>query len=358
MIDLGNNSSEPTDGAPPPHKRRERYRGTHPRRFAEKYKELDPAAAPEELEKVIARGQTPAGTHRPVCVREILEILAPGPGDVFLDATLGYGGHAQELLRLLFPGGKLFALDADPVESARTELRLRKAGFTEEQLIVRNMNFAGIGALVPETGGGFDGILADLGVSSMQLDTPERGFSYKLDGPLDARLNPGRGVSVATLLETISEKSLVKLLTDNADEPYAADIARAIKNVPRKITRTLDLSALIHAGISARVRDSKAVQKAIQRTFMALRIAVNDELGVLDKFINLLPWCLKPSGRVAILSFHSGEDNRVERAFAKGLHDGIYSQIATTAIRPSGAEQMSNPRSSCAKLRWAIRSPA
>lgn len=356
MDPLESAHKESPGNIPGPHKRRVRYRGTHPRRFEEKYKELNPEKFADAIQKVVERGQTPAGMHRPICVNEVLAILNPQPGETFLDATLGFGGHTREIVARILPkNGRLFAVDVDPTELARTEARLRKAGYTTDNLVIQKMNFAGIAALLPETHGGFDGILADLGVSSMQLDTPSRGFSYKIDGPLDLRLNPERGVPASRLIETTSEKSLAAILTKNADEPYALQIAHVIKNAPLKITRTRELADLIQSGIHAIVRDSKEVKKSIQRTFMALRIAVNDELGALDRFLDLLPWCLKPMGRVAILSFHSGEDRRVKNAFEKGLQEGIYSSIAPAPIRPSQAEQMSNPRSSCAKLRWAVR---
>ena len=341
---------------PSRHKRRIRYHGTHPRRFADKYKELNPDSYTQDIEKVLARGQTPAGMHRPICVTEILSILAPCPGEIFLDATLGYGGHTQEIVKKLLPGGKLFALDVDPIELPRTESRLRKAGFTPENLIIRKMNFAGISALLNESGGGFDGVLADLGVSSMQLDSPARGFSYKLDGPLDLRLNPQHTISAVHLIETLPEKALTKLLIENGDEPQAEKICAAIKKSSRKITTTKALAELIQNALQSTVKDPTEIKKSIQRTFMALRIAVNDEFGVLERFLNLLPWCLKPGGRVAILTFHSGEDRRVKKAFKMGLTEGLYTSIAPTPLRPSAAEQAGNPRSSCAKLRWAIRS--
>ncbi len=172
-----------------PHKRRERYRGTHPRRFEEKYKELDPARHADELNKVMARGQTPAGMHRPICVAEILAQLNPQPGEVGLDATLGFGGHAQAILPRLLPGGRLFGIDVDPLELPRTEARLRALGFDASVLTVQRLNFSAMAELLPESGG-FDVVLADLGVSSMQIDNPARGFSFKVDGPLDLRLDP------------------------------------------------------------------------------------------------------------------------------------------------------------------------
>ena len=341
--------------APPPHVRRKRYRGTHPRRFEEKYKELEPQKFAADVEKVIARGQTPAGMHRPICVNEILSILDPKPGETGLDVTLGFGGHSREILPRLLPGVRLFAVDVDALELPRTTARLRKLGFAEDVLVIHKMNFAGIAKLLPEAGGGFDCILADLGVSSMQLDNPERGFSYKNDGPLDLRLNPLRGTPASALLQSMSVQELAELLTDNADEPYAELIAQEIKKVTSPITSTRQLSDVVRAVLKT-LPENKTHAKSLQRTFMALRIAVNDEFGVLNRFLEVLPWCLKPGARLAILAFHSGEDKRVQASLQKYFDAGIYSSIAPSPLRPTSEEQRSNPRSSCAKLRWAIRS--
>lgn len=343
---------------PQPHKRRVRYSGTHPRRFEEKYKELDPARYAADVEHVIAKGRTPAGMHLPICVEEILSVLAPKPGEVCLDATLGFGGHAQRLMPRLLPGGRLFAVDVDPVELSRAEARLRGLGFSEEAFIVRKMNFAGIISLLPEAGGGFDCVLADLGVSSMQLDDPRRGFTYKADGPLDMRLNPARGVPASALLKSLAAAPLAKLLTDNADEPHAGTIAAAIKKSPLPIITTAQLANTVYAALKdlPKKETDTGIKRALQRVFMALRIEVNEEFSALDRFLEALPWCLKPGGRAAILSFHSGEDRRVKKAFAKGEASGIYSGVAPTPLRASAEEQKANPRSSCAKLRWALRS--
>jgi 16S rRNA (cytosine1402-N4)-methyltransferase len=341
--------------APPPHVRRKRYRGTHPRRFEEKYTELEPQKFAADVEKVIARGQTPAGMHRPICVNEILSILDPKPGETGLDVTLGFGGHSREILPRLLPGGRLFAVDVDALELPRTTARLRKLGFAEDVLVIHKMNFAGIAKLLPEAGGGFDCILADLGVSSMQLDNPERGFSYKNDGPLDLRLNPLRGTPASALLQSMSVQELAELLTDNADEPYAELIAQEIKKVTSPITSTRQLSDVVRAVLKT-LPENKTHAKSLQRTFMALRIAVNDEFGVLDRFLEVLPWCLKPGARLAILAFHSGEDKRLQASLQKYSDAGIYSSIAPSPLRPTPEEQRSNPRSSCARLRWAIRS--
>jgi len=334
---------------PPRPKRRARYQGTHPRQFQEKYKELDPGRHAGELEKVRERGHTPAGTHRPICVREILEVLDPRPGEVGLDATLGYGGHAQELLARLAPGGRLYGIDVDPLELPRTEARLRALGFTEEVLVLRRMNFAGLPGLLPESGA-LDFILADLGVSSMQIDNPARGFTYKADGPLDLRLNPNRGRPASALLRALSLEQLADLLTELSDEPHARAIAQALHGQPVESTR--QLAALVRQALGNAEDDLRG---SLQRTFQALRIAVNDELGALDQFLAQLPAALKPGGRVAILTFHSGEDRRVKKAFQAGLREGVYGRIAPDPIRPSAEERRANPRSSSAKLRWAVK---
>ena len=306
---------------------------------------------------MIARGQTPAGTHRPICVKEILNLLAPKPGELGLDATLGFGGHAREVLPLLAPGGRLFGIDVDPLELPRTERRLRDLGYGEDRLAVRRMNFAGINKLLEETGRGFDFILADLGVSSMQIDNPARGFTFKADGPLDLRLNPGHGRSAAALLKSCTQGELALLLYSNADEPHAEDIAAAVVARQGRIKTTLDLADTVRRALKPLPKDVREEEttSSLKRTFQALRIAVNDEFGALERMLGMLPYCLAPGGRAAILSFHSGEDRRVKKSFQALEREGVYSAVAPDPIRPSGEERRSNPRSASAKLRWAIR---
>jgi len=337
-----------------PHRRRPRYRGTNPRRFEEKYKEHNPEKYAGAVEHIIAKGQTPAGMHLPICVQEIMEVLDPKPGEVALDATLGYGGHAQKLMPRLLPDGLLFAVDVDPLEMPRTEARMRALGYDELTFIPLLMNFTGIRSLLPDAGGGFDCILADLGVSSMQIDNPARGFTYKAEGPLDLRLNPNLGKPASQLLNSLTTPALESLLSEYADEPYARDIAQAIKKRPLPILTTTDLADTVRACLK-RV-DPKWTKKSLQRTFMALRIAVNQELAVLERFLELLPECLKPGGRVAILSFHSGEDRRVKKSLAYHLEMGLYERVSPAPIVPGAEERRANPRSACAKLRWAVRS--
>ena len=324
-------------------KRRPRYRGKNPRHFAEKYKELAPERYADEVAKVVAKGRTPAGTHRPVMLREVLEVLRPNAGDLAIDCTLGYGGHAEALLAAIQPGGRLIGLDLDPIELPKTEARLRAIGFGPEVLVARRTNYAGLARTLTERA---DIILADLGLSSMQMDNPERGFTYKFDGPLDLRMNPQRGQPASALLEELDETALADLLVRNADEPAAERLARAILKSPvRTTTHLADV-----------IRRAGGDDDAIRRVFQALRIAVNDEFGALESFLRDLPLCLKPGGRVAILTFHSGEDRRVKKAFQAGDRSGAYSEIAHDVIRATAEEIRANPRSHSAKLRWAIRS--
>jgi len=334
-----------------PHQRRPRYSGKNPRRFEEKYKERHPERYPETVAKVLASGKTPAGTHRPVMVTEILEVLHPQPGEVAVDCTLGYGGHARELLAKLQPGGRLIGLDVDPIELPKAEARLRAGGLGPEIFAAHRSNFAGLPkVLAVEQLPGADMILADLGVSSMQLDDPPRGFSVKFEGPLDMRMNPRRGQPASALLERISADALAILLAENADEPHARMLAGVLAG--RAFPTTTALTNAVHRALLRAATDDER-DDSIRRVFQALRIAVNDEFSALDSFLRNLPACLNAGGRVAILTFHSGEDRRVKKALEAGLRDGIYADIAREVIRPTPAERHDNPRSTAAKLRWA-----
>ena len=346
-------NSPPDDTTPPVHKRRPRYSGKNPRRYDQKYKERAPQQYPETVAKVIASGKTPAGSHRPIMVAEILEVLRPQPGELGADCTLGYGGHARELLARLQPGGRLIGLDADPLELPRTEARLRALGFGPETFTAHRSNFAGLPKVLAteEMLQGVDVLLADLGVSSMQLDDPSRGFSVKAEGPLDMRMNPQRGQPASALLEKIGAEELAALLMENADEPHAETLARALSG--KSFTTTLALGATIRQALDDINEDQIAL--SIRRVFQALRIAVNEEFTALETFLRNLPDCLRPGGRVAMLTFHSGEDRRVKKAFEAGLRDGVYAEIAREVVRPSPEECRSNTRSTPAKLRWAVR---
>lgn len=333
--------------------RRPRYPGLNPRRFDQKYKELQPDRYAVEVAKVLEAGKTPAGSHRPIMVGEILKALQPKPGEVAVDATLGYAGHARELLAAVLPGGRLIGVDADPIELPRAQARLREMGVPPESITVRRMSFAGLGALLKaEAPEGADVILADLGLSSMQVDDPARGFSFKADGPLDMRINPTRGEPASALLSRLGVAGLARILAENADLPDAERVAAAIlgAHAHRPLATTKALASVVRSAAARSQADD-----AIRRVFQAIRIAVNDEFAALDAFLKALPACLKPGGRVAILSFHSGEDRRVKNAFKLGLSEGAYCSISAEPIRSSAEERRANPRSTSAKLRHAVK---
>ena len=341
------------------HKRRKRYSGTHPKTFAEKYKEQNPEKYQDTIEKVIRKGSTPAGMHISIMVKEILDVLKIQPGELGLDATLGYGGHTKAMLECLQGKGHIYALDVDPIESKKTKQRLEEKGYGEEILTIRQMNFANIAQLSEEVGK-FDFVLADLGVSSMQIDNPERGFTYKAEGPLDLRLNPEQGIPAYERLNEVTEEELIGMLQENSDEPYATEIAAKVtewKRKKRPIHTTIDFKDVIEeALVFVPVKDRKeAVKKSCQRCFQALRIDVNSEFEVLYSFLDSLPEVLAPGARVAILTFHSGEDRLVKKALKQGKKQGIYSDISEEVTRPSAEECNRNPRARSTKLRWAIR---
>ncbi len=341
------------------HQRRTRYKGTHPKAYKEKYKELQPEKYADTVAKVIQKGSTPAGMHRSICVDEILEFLQITPGQTGLDATLGYGGHTLEMLKCLNSKGHLYAIDVDSIELPRTQERLSSLGYGPEFLTIKQMNFSDIDQVALESGP-LNFVLADLGVSSMQIDNPERGFSFKSEGPLDLRLNPRRGKSAAARLKTISQDELQGMLIENADEPNAAAIAGAIISEIRKgidISTTTQLQQIIEDALKfiPGSNSKDAIKKTCQRCFQALRIDVNKEFEVLYEFLEKLPAALAEGGRVAILSFHSGEDRLVKKSFQHFFREGVYREIAPSPIRPSSEECNTNGRARSAKLRWAIK---
>lgn len=339
------------------HKRRKRYKGTHPRKFSEKYKELNPEKYQDDVKKIIGQGKTPAGMHISIMVQEILDFLQIQPGQVGYDATLGYGGHTRKMLECLHGQGHMYATDVDPIESEKTKARLAALGFGEDILTIRRMNFSEIDKVAEEK---FDFVLADLGVSSMQIDNPARGFTFKQDGPLDLRLDPTSGTSAAQRLRELEEDELVGLLVENSDEPYAQCIASEIMRTfarGESIDTTRQLYDAIARALSFLPKNEQKdmVKKSCQRCFQALRIDVNSEFEVLYAFLEKLPTVLKPGGRVAILTFHSGEDRLVKKAFKQGMRDGVYREAARDVIRPSAEECYQNPRAHSTKMRWAIK---
>ena len=343
----------------PKNPRRVRYKGTHPKTFQEKYKELQPENFQEDVEKVLQKGRTPAGMHRSICVNEILEFLQIKPGQIGVDATLGYGGHSIEMLKCLIPNGHLYATDVDPIELPKTKERLANLGYGPEILTIKKMNFAGID-LIAADAGLLNFVLADLGVSSMQLDNPERGFSLKIEGPLDLRLNPNSGKPASSFLKTLNRDELAAILIENADEPYYDEISNAVMSRIKNgvsITTTKQFQDIVKEALDFLPVNNKIeeTKKACQRCFQALRIEINNEFGVLDKFLEKLPYALASGGRVAILSFHSGEDRRVKKSFQSLFRAGAYSEIAPEPIKASAQECYNNTRARSAKLRWAIK---
>lgn len=342
-----------------PHKRRVRYKGKYPRKFEEKYKELNPEKYKDTIEHVISKGNTPAGMHISIMVNEILDFLKIQPGETGFDATLGYGGHTKAMMECLQGKGHMYATDVDPEESAKTRKRLAEQGFGENILTVKLQNFCTIDEIAKEAGG-FDFILADLGVSSMQIDNPKRGFSFRADGPLDLRLNQEKGISAAERLDKISREELAGMLYENSDEPYCEEIAKAITDEIRKGNRvdtTTKLREIIEKTLDFLPEKEKkdTVRKTCQRVFQALRIDVNREFEVLYEFMEKLPDALKPGGRVAILTFHSGEDKLVKKALKAGYKAGIYSDYAKDVVRPSAQECAQNGRARSTKMRWAVK---
>lgn len=341
------------------HKRRVRYSGTHPKTYKEKYKEHNPEKYADTVAKVIQKGSTPAGMHISIMVQEILDFLKIKPGQKGLDCTLGYGGHSRKMMDCLEGQGHLYALDVDPIESEKTLERLRGQGYGEDIFSVRLQNFADIDKVAAEVGL-FDFILADLGVSSMQIDNPDRGFSYKVEGPLDLRMNPQKGKSAAQRLAEVDFEELVGMLVENADEPYAEEIAKEVimrRKRGKKMETTTQLKEAIEAALRflPAAEQKEAVKKSCQRTFQALRIDVNNEYEVLYELMEKLPHALAPGGRVAILTFHSGEDRLVKKSFKRFLDEGLYAEISTDVIRPSAQECSQNGRAKSTKMRWAIK---
>lgn len=346
-------------GNPQIHKRRKRYSGKYPRKFEEKYKEHQPEKYKDDIEKIIMKGKTPAGMHIPIMVSEILDVLKIKPGETGMDATLGYGGHSEKMLEKLEGRGHLYATDVDPIESVKTEKRLRDKGYGEDIFTIKHTNFRNVDT-VSDHGEKFDFVLADLGVSSMQIDDPSRGFSYKTEGPLDLRLNPESGKSAAERLRELDYDSMVNIFIENSDEPYAEKIAKEIVRAYHKgerIETTGELREIIKKALSflPEKEQHEAQKKSCMRVFQALRIEVNSEFEVLYDFLNKVPYCMNPGGRIAVLTFHSGEDRLVKQFFKEMKRSGIYSDCSRDVIRPGKEECFINPRAHSTKLRWAIK---
>lgn len=299
---------------------------------------------------------TPSNAHVPIMVAEVLHCLRPRAGEVAVDCTLGGGGHAQAILERLRPGGRLIGTDVDPIELPRTEARLRGLGFDTDSFVAYHANFTELPQVLAREGRpAADLILADLGVSSMQHDNPGRGFNFKGVGPLDMRMDPSRGEPAWQLIARLDEAALATLLIANADEPQAGLIAAILKREHPDTTHATERLVRLGLNLALPELPRADVKMSVRRTLQALRIAVNDEFSALDALLQSLPRCLAPGGRVAMLTFHSGEDRRVKKAFQAGHRQGVYASVANQVIRSTKEETFANRRASSAKLRWAVR---
>jgi len=286
--------------------------------------------------------------HIPVLLSEIIEWLAPRPGQIFVDGTLGAGGHTRALAERVAPDGSVIALDRDPAALATAEqdlaglpIKLAQANFSELPEVLSQIGVSQV-----------DGIVLDLGLSSDQLADPSRGFSFQAAGPLDLRFDPTSGEPAARLVNRLGERHLADLIYQYGEERYSRRIARAIVEQRREheIATAAELAEIVRRAIP-RSRHEERIDPAT-RTFQALRIAVNDELKSLETALRRLPDCLRPGGRLAIISFHSLEDRPVKQAFRD---DPRLNNLTRKPIRPSEAEVAANPRSRSAKLRVAER---
>ena len=345
------------------HKRRKRYKGTHPRSFDEKYKELNPEMYPETIEKVISKGSTPAGMHISIMVDEILEFLDIQPGQVGLDCTLGYGGHTSKMLEKLEGQGHVYGLDIDPIEIEKTTQRIRNKGFDENIFTSLLTNFRNIDE-VSEKYGKFDFVLADLGVSSMQIDNPERGFSYRFDAHLDMRMNQEDKLTAEIVVNTYSYEQLRHVIYDYGEEKFASLIAREIVNSReiKPIHTTFELVDVIKKALPNKVLSK--VGHPAKQTFLGIRYEVNKEkteieIGV-DKGINFLSY----GGRLAVITFNSLEDGLIKNMFKKYAVKPAtdkwvpeqdiqldYELVTRKPVAPSEREIEANLRSKPAKLR-------
>jgi 16S rRNA (cytosine1402-N4)-methyltransferase len=293
----------------------------------------------------------------------VLAALRPQSGEIVVDCTVGWAGHAVEILKRLGPSGRLIGIDFDPENLPRARERLQALGLP---FSLHQGNFAGLPALLAAEGlAAVHGVLADLGMSSMQVDDAERGFSYVRDGPLDMRMDRSRGRTAAQVLATIGEPELAKALREFGDEPQAEQLARAIVAARQRVPleRTADLARIIMEAAQPENKGGWELHPApnrwnlhpAARTFQALRLLVNRELANLDQLLRVVPDYLGSGGRAAIISFHSGEDRLVKAAFRTGMRSGGYARVSEDPIRANFAERTDNPRSRSAKLRWAER---
>ena len=286
--------------------------------------------------------------HRPVLLQEAVQLLALGPGKTMLDCTVGMGGHSLALLPHLMPMGQLIAMDCDA--EAIEQARRRLTEFTPHVQFVHE-NFRNVRDVLIRLGlPGVHGVIADLGISSLHVDTPERGFSFMREGPLDMRMDQRQPLTAASLIHRVPERELVELLQRYGEERFARRIARRVVEARKKrpIRTTAQLAAIV---LEAVPRKATGRIHPATRTFQALRIAVNEELGALQALLESLPDVLLLGGRAAIITFHSLEDRMVKQAFVQGARDGRFLRLTKKPVTPADEELAQNPRARSGKLR-------
>lgn len=378
---VDNSVTSGNDDGLSPRKRRLRYSGKYPKNFIEKYKEQ--SGDRDTVKRVLEKGSTPAGQHVPIMVDECMRVLnitressttiaGATNKQIIIDCTLGFGGHSLRMLKDSRLNCELITFDRDAIELAKTTDRIKSLVSKKLESLQSNDqsadkifvpihdSFQNVLSHLDKRNyrGKVDAVLADLGLSSMQIDNPSRGFTYKSDGPLDMRMDMKQPVTALTVLQINNIDSLTEILSTNSDEPFAAHIARSIYERDDLPVTTFELAESVRQGVRSGHKAMKLptpvkvdFDKAITRTMQAIRIEVNLEFQALDQLLLDLPKILRPGGRVAILSFHSGEDRRVKKSFKEGLKQGIYDVWSEDVIRPSYDEKGRNPRSKCAKLR-------
>jgi 16S rRNA (cytosine1402-N4)-methyltransferase len=306
--------------------------------------------------------------HIPVLAEEVLEALEVQPGGRYCDGTVGGAGHALQILERSAPTGQLLCLDRDPQAIQRARQRLAPFG---QRITLCHRNFAELVDLLTELGmAPLDGLLLDLGVSSFQLDEPERGFAFSSNGPLDMRMDPTTGRTAAELIASLSEAELSQVIHRYGEEPSSTRIARAIKRASRDgdLSGTADLARVVSSALDRRGPRRGSTIHPATRTFMALRMAVNDEIGSLRRFLDTFTEALRPRGRVAVISFHSLEDRAVKQTLSRLANPCVcppslpvcacdrkpsVALLTRKPIRPGEAERERNPRSRSARLRVA-----
>ena len=293
-------------------------------------------------------GPDPAALHIPVLLAEVLVALRPAPGMRVLDCTLGLGGHA---LALAQAGAAVVGVDRDEQARGLARERFARAGLGDSLTVIPSTFADAVEGLV-RSGERFDGVLADLGVSSMQLDRDDRGFSWRAEVAPDMRMGDGCPETALELIGRLDEQQLAEILYVYGEERLSRRIARAIKRAHGE--GTLLTSANLAEVVRAAVPGHHPRHPAM-RTFQALRIKVNDELGQLDRLLEALPALTVPGGRAAVISFHSLEDRAVKQSFRQGLQDGVWEDVARKVVTATDEELAVNQRSAPAKLRWALR---